>query len=184
MEQLFEEVIPEKLTDNVFKLLGTDWMLITAGTPESFNTMTASWGGLGVLWNKNVSYCFIRPKRYTYEFIEKSEYYTFSFFSDKSILGGEEKYRQVLDFCGEHSGRDTDKIAKTGITPLRGIHNTVYFAEARLVIINRKLYAQHIDEKNFLDVEVFNQFYNEGNIHKQYIGEVVSVLQKKIIVLS
>jgi len=174
MEPLFGEISPLGLTDNPFKLMGADWMLITAGTPESFNTMTASWGGFGFLWDKNVSYCFIRPKRFTFEFIEKSKYYTFSFF--------DEKYRHVLDFCGEHSGRTVDKIVQTGITPVRGIHNTVYFAEARLVIINRKLYAHHLEEKNFIDREAFSHFYNDGSIHKQYIGEIVSVLQKNFIV--
>jgi len=73
------------IDESVFKLIGDDWMLVTSGNINSFNTMTASWGGMGVLWNKPVSYIFIRPTRYTYGFIEKSNTYTLSFFDRKYI---------------------------------------------------------------------------------------------------
>jgi flavin reductase (DIM6/NTAB) family NADH-FMN oxidoreductase RutF len=79
----FKEIKPELLTDNPFKLINKDWMLITAGTPDKFNTMTASWGGLGVLWERKVAICFIRPNRYTYEFVERSENFTLSFFEEQ-----------------------------------------------------------------------------------------------------
>jgi flavin reductase (DIM6/NTAB) family NADH-FMN oxidoreductase RutF len=108
----FRETKPELLTDNPFKLIGTDWTLITAGAPRSFNTMTASWGGLGVLWDKKVCFCFIRPTRHTYSFVEKAASFTLSFF--------DEQHRKALTFCGTHSGRDTDKIAATGLTPVQG----------------------------------------------------------------
>ena len=85
-------------------------MLLTGGNMESFNTMTASWGQLGVLWNKNVLTCYIRPNRYTYEFVENGEFFTVSF------LG--EEYRKALAFCGSHSGRDCNKITETGLTPV------------------------------------------------------------------
>ena len=171
MANQFEEISPLKIEENAFKLIGTDWMLITAGTPKSFNMMTASWGGLGVLWDRNVSWCFIRPIRHTYGFIERNEFYTFSFF--------EEKYRSVLDFCGEHSGRNIDKVAKTGITPVEGIHETVYFDEARLVITCKKLYTHALDKNNFIDHGIIQKFYRGGNLHRMYIGEVITCLLKK-----
>ena len=124
----FKETIPELLTDNPFKLIGKDWMLITSGTTASFNTMTASWGGLGVLWEKKVAFCFIRPTRHTYEFVERSQYFTLSFFT--------ERHRKALSFCGSHSGRDTDKIKGAGLTPAHG-GGFVYFEEARLVMANK-----------------------------------------------
>ena len=71
MERGISQLHPETVEDNVFKLIGKDWMLITAGTSESFNTMTASWGGMGVLWDKKVSFVFVRPTRFTFEFLEK-----------------------------------------------------------------------------------------------------------------
>ena len=75
-------------------------MLVTAGTKEKFNTMTASWGGIGWLWNKPVAFVFIRPERYTYEFVEKNDYLTLSF------LGEENK--KIHAVCGSKSGRNIE----------------------------------------------------------------------------
>lgn len=163
----FKETTPEFLTDNPFKLIGKDWMLITAGTPASFNTMTASWGGLGVLWEKRVAFCFIRPTRYTYEFVERSDTFTLSFF--------EERHRKALSFCGSHSGRDTDKIKKTGLTPANQ-GGFVYFDEARLVLACRKLYFQDISPEHFLD-QAINDMYPQRDYHRMYVGEIVQCLR-------
>ena len=112
MNAFLKEIKPANIKDNPFKLIGGDWMLITAGTKESFNTMTASWGGLGVLWDKEVAFAFVRPTRHTFGFMEKSPVFTLSFFA--------EQYRPALEFCGAHSGRDVNKIAQTGLTPAFG----------------------------------------------------------------
>ena len=77
----FTEIDVKSINDNMFKSIGQDWMLITSGEKEKFNTMTASWGGVGVLWNKNVTFAFIRPQRYTFDFMEKNDYYSLSFFN-------------------------------------------------------------------------------------------------------
>ncbi len=161
----FKKTEPEQLTDNPFKLIGKDWMLITAGTTDSFNTMTASWGGLGVLWEKKIAVCFIRPTRYTFEFMERSGSYTLSFFA--------ERHRKALAYCGSHSGRDENKIAKAGLTPVSD-KDVVYFKEARLVLVCRKLYSQDIDPKRFLDPAIENM-YPQKDYHRMYVGEIVSV---------
>jgi flavin reductase (DIM6/NTAB) family NADH-FMN oxidoreductase RutF len=166
----FESLEPLEVEDNVFKLIGQDWMLITAGSVDSFNTMTASWGGLGVLWNKNVCFCVVRPTRYTYNFMEKSNYFTLSFF--------EEKYRDVLNFFGTHSGRNVNKIEKTGLTPQKGSKGVPFFDEARLVIEARKIYFQDINPGNFLDDSIDDN-YPEKDYHRLYIGEIIRVLKKK-----
>ena len=101
----FKEIKPEELEFNPFRLIGKDWMLITAGTEEKFNTMTASWGSVGILWNKPAVTIYVRPTRYTYEFVEKYDEFTISFFS--------EEYRSALNFCGSKSGRDYDKALET-----------------------------------------------------------------------
>jgi len=165
----FKEVKPESLTDNPFRLIGSDWMLITAGTPERFNTMTASWGGLGVLWERKVCYIFIRPTRYTYEFIEKAGAFTLSFYG--------ERYRKALQFCGTHSGRNTDKMQGTGLTPVsdRGF---VYFNEARLVLVCRKLYFQDIGPERFLDPSL-EDLYPQKDYHRMYVGEIERCLIKE-----
>jgi flavin reductase (DIM6/NTAB) family NADH-FMN oxidoreductase RutF len=165
----FEILDPLEIGDNVFKLIGQDWMLITAGTVDSLNTMTASWGGMGVLWNKNVCFCVIRPTRYTYEFMEKSDNFTLCFFT--------EKYRDVLNFCGTHSGRDVDKIEMTGLTPLEGSNGIVFFDEARLVIETSKIYFQDLNPENFLDDSIDGN-YPKKDYHRMYIGEIDRVLKK------
>lgn len=164
----FEEAKLEMLRENPFKLIGTDWMLVTAGTPDSFNTMTASWGGMGVLWQKQVCFCFIRPTRYTYEFIERARYFTLSFF--------DERYRDVLNLCGSRSGRDTDKVKESGITPVKE-DGYVYFTEARLVLICKKLYYQDISPDHFVDPQI-DSLYPAKDYHRMYVGEITTCLTK------
>ena len=97
------------LKENFFETIGKEWMLVTAGTKEKFNTMTASWGGIGWLWNKPVAFVFIRPERYTYEFVEENDHLTLSF------LGEENK--KIHAVCGSKSGRNIDKVKETGLKP-------------------------------------------------------------------
>lgn len=162
-----KDIRPDSIADNVFKLLASDWMLVTAGNLKSCNTMTASWGGFGVLWNKNICWCVIRPQRYTYEFMEKADRFTLSFFA--------EKYREALKICGTKSGRDIDKIAKTGLTSAETESTAVYFKEARMVIECRKIYFQDIDPTHFLESWIHNE-YPKKDYHRLYMGEIVRCL--------
>ena len=168
MEAGFQGVDPEAVQDNIFRLIGKDWMLITAGTRGSFNTMTASWGGVGVLWDKKVCFTFVRPTRYTFEFLEKSEFYTLSFLK--------EQYRDILMYCGTKSGRDVNKVTETSLTPVFG-ENTVFFAEARLVMECRKIYVEDIKPGNFLDQAV-NEYYPKKDYHRIYVGEIIRCLTR------
>ncbi|AFV01862.1 hypothetical protein UNSWDHB_2015 [Dehalobacter sp. UNSWDHB] len=169
MNNEFKLVEPEQLTDNSFKLVGKDWMLITAGNMEKYNTMTASWGGFGVLWNKKVCFCFVRPSRYTYQFMEENDTFTLSFF--------EEDYRKALSFCGSNSGRDVDKTAATGITPAESMSGSVYFEEARLVMECKKLYYQDLDPSHFLDSAIESN-YKQNDYHRVYVGEIIQCYTK------
>ncbi|MBA4390390.1 MAG: flavin reductase [Syntrophus sp. (in: bacteria)] len=168
MNNIFKEINPEFVMDNPFKLIGSDWMLITAGSRESFNTMTGAWGGLGIMWEKKVAWCVIRPNRYTYKFVEESPFYTLSFL--------EEQYRDVLTYCGTKSGRDVNKVAETGLTPVFG-ENTIYFAEARLVLECKKIYFQDILPKNFLSPEI-EEYYPQKDYHRMYVGEIIRSLTR------
>lgn len=154
-----------------FKLIGRDWMLITAGTSDSFNTMTASWGGLGILWNKNVATVYVRPSRYTHDFIEKSDRLTLSFFP--------ENCRVALQVCGSRSGRDCDKVAEAGLHPVALESGAMTFSEARLVLDCRKLFKTEMTEENFCDAKVFSQWYNadDGAPHTIYILEIEKVYE-------
>ena len=79
----WKTITPEQLTQNPFSLIGKDWGLVTAGTTEKVNTMTVSWGGVGIMWGKPVAFIFIRPQRYTKQFIDKEEELTLSFYSEE-----------------------------------------------------------------------------------------------------
>lgn len=153
------------LTDNVFRLIGQENFLITAGTLKKYNTMTAAWGGLGYLWNKCVAIIFVRPQRYTYRFTEQHRYFTLSFF--------ESEYRRALDFCGTHSGRNVDKARATGLTPVWAGSDSVGFREARFVLECRKLYRQDLAADCFLDRRLRKKVYPKHDFHRVYIGEIV-----------
>ncbi len=165
----FREIQPNEIVGNVFDRIGRQWMLITAGKLEKCNTMTASWGGLGVLWGKNVATCYIRPQRYTRTFVEQEEFFTLSFFG--------EDYRQALNLCGTKSGRELDKIAQAGLTPTTCDCGSVFFKEAELVLCCRKIYTDIIKPENFLEPSIKANYPNE-DYHHLYIGEIVKVFVK------
>lgn len=165
----FRELTAKEITDNPFRLIGDDWALVTSGTEERFNTMTVSWGGVGIMWGKPVAFTFIRPQRYTFEFMENNEYFTMSFF--------DESQRDALKFCGSKSGRDCDKVKETGLTPAFTDEGVPYFEEARLVLVCKKMYSQFLNEDSITDRESVAKWYND-DYHKMYISEIVKVLQK------
>lgn len=165
----FTEINCENLNMNAFKSIGKDWMLITSGNKEKFNTMTASWGSVGVLWNKNIATIFVRPQRYTFEFLEKNDIYTLSFF------GG--NFKKELVFCGKNSGNNVDKIKSTGLIPIFD-DNFTFFSQAKLVFVCKKIYTDFIKPDNFLDDSIKINYEN-NDYHKIYVGEIVKCLVKK-----
>ena len=155
--------------ENANKLIVKDWMLITARDGDGANAMTASWGGLGELWNTHVAFCFVRPERYTCPLIEKDERISLAFF--------DEEYRPALTFCGKNSGRDMDKLAAAGLTTSE-IDGVPVINEAKTLLICRKLYADDIKESCFIDKDML-KYYEEGGFHRFYVMEVEKVLVKE-----
>jgi flavin reductase (DIM6/NTAB) family NADH-FMN oxidoreductase RutF len=166
----FIEIQPEELNKSPFQIIGTDWMLITAERNNKVNTMTASWGGLGVMWGKNVAYTVIRPHRFTKEFVDNSVTFSLTFL-DKS-------FKKQLSYLGAVSGRDEDKISKANLT-IQHTANTPYFEEGNLVIICKKLYSQDYKPECFIARELDEKCYPEKDYHTLYISEVVKVLIKE-----
>ena len=162
-------VDPKSLDLNVFSAIGEKWMLITAGTADKCNTMTASWGGLGVIWGAPAATCYIRPQRYTKEFVDREEYFTLSFFP--------EEYRKQLSLCGSKSGRELDKVKECGFTVKTAACGAPYFEEAELVLVCRKRFAQDMNPDNIPE-EIKEKWYPEKDYHTLYIGHIVEVLQK------
>ena len=163
----FKEIKPEELNFNPFTRIGSDWMLLTAGTEDKFNTMTASWGGLGHLWGKDVAFAFIRPQRYTKQFVDENDCFSLCFF------GGEQM--EALRYLGTASGRDEDKIAKSGLT-LTHIDSVPCFEEASLVLLCRKLYVQTLEPEQFTDRAVADSCYPNHDFHDLYIAEIQKAL--------
>lgn len=166
---MFHAIDPKDLKENAFSLIGEQWMLITAGTAERCNTMTASWGGLGVIWGAPAATCYIRPQRYTKEFIDREECFTLSFF--------DKEYRPALSLCGAKSGRDIDKVKECGFTVRTAACGAPYFEEARLVLVCRKRFAQPMDPA-LIPEDVKERWYPEKDYHTLYIGEIVEAYQK------
>lgn len=160
------EISVKTIRENIFELVGDKWMLVTAGNQEKCNTMTASWGGAGVLWGKDVAFLFVRPTRYTYEFIERESTFSLSFFL--------EGHRETLGLCGSKSGRDIDKFAACGLTPAYS-GGTPYIGQADRVLICRKLYAQDIDPEKFTDASLDAKWYH-GDYHRMYVVEITQAL--------
>ena len=159
-----------EIKESAAALFDERWALITAGNKNSYNTMTASWGGIGELWNKDVCFVFIRPQRYTYEFTEREEYFTVSFLP--------EEYKKALVFCGRNSGRDFDKAKETGLTPVE-FDESMGFEESEITVLCRKLYYQDIDPEGFVNAEIDGECYSAKDYHRMYIAEIVKVFIKE-----
>ena len=166
----YKRIAPSEIKGNPFSLIGDEWMLITAGNMENYNTMTASWGGFGVLWHKEVCTIYVRPQRYTFEFLENNEVFTLSFFDSK--------FKEALKFCGSKSGRDYNKADETGLTPAATDKGSVGFNESKLVIECRKIYFQDIVPENFLD-DTIKKNYPDSDYHRIYVGEIINVYSKE-----
>ncbi|MCL2546551.1 MAG: flavin reductase [Oscillospiraceae bacterium] len=167
---MFIQTPIENLPLNPFAAIGNQWMLITAVRDGTLNTMTASWGGLGVLWHKNVATIYVRPQRYTHEFLDASDTFTLSFLP--------ETYREALTLCGKMSGRDGDKIAQTNLTTVIDGENA-YFQEAELVLTCRKIYKSKLDPEGFIDSTI-DKNYPIKDYHTIYIGEIQECIIKQL----
>ena len=174
---MFKEIDKKELMVNSLTCFGDDWMALTAGTKETgCNTMTVAWGHMGSLWSRSgqpgylpTAVCYVRPQRYTKEFMDREPFFTLSAFSAE--------YKKALGYLGSHSGRDSDKIAEAGLTPVYS-DGTAYFAEAEKVYICRKLYHGALSEDGFIDKALVEHNYPERDFHEVYIGEIVKILMK------
>ena len=162
---MLKQIPVDSISMNVFQAIGKQWMLITAGDREDCNTMTASWGGLGILWGKPAATAYVRPQRYTHSYMQREDYFTLSFLP--------ETYRKALAYCGSHSGREEDKWAASGLTPAFTEQGVPYVAEAELVRVVRKQFCQRMEGESILDQDVKDLDYPEADYHYIYIGQIM-----------
>lgn len=162
------------LNTEIFKLFDDHWALLTAGTPEDYNTMTISWGSLGTIWaprgaGRQIATVYVKPSRYTFGYLEKSDYYTISFFP--------ESCRKDLAYLGSHSGRDGDKLAQTSLTPVEKAHGTMGFEEATLTLVCHKLYSDAFKREG-IPADIVSAYYDGDEPHHFYIGEIMDFDEK------
>lgn len=168
----FQTINADMFEYSPFRIIGKDWMLITAKKDEKVNCMTASWGGMGVMWNKNVVFIVVRKSRYTKEFLDASDSFSLTFFDRK-------KYGKMLNFMGTVSGRDENKIEKCGLT-VTYFDGIPYFNEAAKVILCKKMCRQPIQPDSFFLKEIDERWYPDQDYHDLYIGEIVEILSSDI----
>lgn len=166
----YTKIAPQDIEGNIIRNLEENWMLITAGDPESYNTMTASWGGLGEIWSTPVSFITVRNTRFTYQFLQNNDIYTLTFF------GGKEK--EAMGYLGSHSGRDGDKIAQTGLTPMETPLGSMSFEQATMILECRKLYEKELDPKSIFDDQIAADYLKNDERHILFFGEIVNVWVK------
>ncbi len=158
----------EELEFNPFEKIGKEWALVSAGSKQKANTMTVSWGGVGVLWGKNVVFIFIRDSRYTKEFIDSGDFFSVSFMS--------ESYKKALNYCGSHSGKNKDKMAGAGLT-WNYKHSIPFIDEGSFILLCQKMSATKITETSFLSPDI-KKWYTDGDLHTMYVGEIIEVLAR------
>ena len=157
-----------EFTAQSFDIFNKEWAIVCAGEQEHYNAMTISWGGLGTLWGKPVVTVYVKPVRYTYQFMNDSEYFTVSFY--------DEQYRNAMQVYGSTSGRNTDKEAVTGFVPVKLEHGVTY-EQAKVTLVCRKIYYNDLVLENIPE-EVVQRTYTTEAPHRMFIGEVIDVIRK------
>lgn len=163
--------VPVSEFSGVFDRLNKDWMLITAGDADHANSMTASWGAFGILWNQPVAICFIRPQRHTFFLTEQSETLSLSFFT--------EEWKNALSYMGKFSGRDGDKYAACGMSTAHFEDGTPYVSDSAVVLRCRKLYAGRLEESCFFDRALIEKNYPQRDFHQMYVCKIEQVLVRE-----
>lgn len=165
--KIMKEIRPIEIRENPVELFGRDWALVTAGNKDDFNTMTVSWGMIGNLWQEPMAEVFVRPHRFTHEFIEREGRFTISFFH--------EEMRKILGVMGTKSGRDIDKMHYPGLTPSELPSGLIGFKEAKLIVECEVVYSDVFDGDRFKDKELLEKIYPQHDLHTRYIGRITKV---------
>ena len=173
--ELFTSIKPTEITDNVFKLVGEDYTVITGGKADDYNAMTASFGGWGQLFDYSTTWCFLRANRYTLEYIKKQKTYTMSYFSDH--------YKEQVLYFGSQTGRGTDKMKNSPLTAVDTPLGNVSYKEARLIIECELIEITTVNPDDFYS-ERGKQFVEEAYVeakdyHKLVFGKITNVWVRK-----
>ena len=172
-KNIFTQIDPYKLEgENFFADIGKEWMLVSAKSDISgrANMMTASWGCMGILWNKNIVNIYVRPSRYTYNYLANNDYFTLNFLED----GNDNTY----SFCGTKSGKDYDKVAETGLIPVRFSDYLYGFDKSKYIFLCKKIYSQPMSIDCFSDQESGKKLYPNDDVHTMFVAEIEKIYKK------
>ncbi len=167
----FKEIAAKELSENLFHKIDDDWLLICAWDNENgrMNMMTASWGGFGILWHKEVCFLFVRPQRHTHKLLDEQDVFSVA------VLPFDKKDAHKV--CGKLSGRNVDKIKETGLS-VTEIDGTVTVSEGELVFVVKKLYEDILKKEGFLE-EALLKNYPADDFHTVYVCEIKKVYIKE-----
>lgn len=175
-EDIFKKISPEEIKDNVFILSGKIFPVVTVGGKNNYNSMTASGGGMGLLFRKPVTMLLFPSKRYSLELIEKEQKYTMSYFPDE--------YRKQVMFLGSKSGRNTEKMKEVELSAIQTPSGNMSFKEARLIIdckllqITTPVFPDDFYSKEAIDY--MREPYKDLGEHRKYVfGEIMHVWEKR-----
>lgn len=164
----YVKIAPTEIPGNIIERVSEEWMLITSGGKESYNTMTASWGGVGTIWSTPVSFIAVHNTRYTYEFLQENDLYTLTFFDGAQ--------KEAMTYLGTHSGRDGDKVAQSGLTPMETPLGNMSFEQGTMILECRKMYENKLDPKSIFDDQIAAGYLKtDGQHHVLFFGEIVNV---------
>lgn len=155
----------QKLELDIFSRYEDKWALVCAGDETGWNAMAISWGGLGTLWERPAATVYVKPIRYTWQFLQKNDKFTVIFLP--------ESMKKAVGIMGTHSGRDGDKAALAGLTPVF-LDGCVTFAEAETTLVCRKMYTQDM-KRDTMPADVIADYYTEEEPHTIFIGEVIEI---------
>ena len=167
---MYREISMNELNENSVDLFNNRWALVTAGNENALNTMTVSWGAIGELWGNDMATLYIRPQRYTEEFLNKNDYLTVSFYP-------EEMKKRIHSVCGSKSGREVDKVKECDLTPVFN-EKAPYFDEAEIVLVCKKCAKSKFNPNDFIDSEIDEKWYPQKDYHYIYYAKIEKVLVK------
>ncbi|MDF2476933.1 MAG: flr 2 [Sphingobacterium sp.] len=169
----YDHIDPKDLPDNAIELVSEQWMVVTAGKENAFNSMVISWGGLGYIWEKPVVFTFINSSRYTYQFLQQESGYTLAVFP--------EKYRGALHILGSKSGKSNDKVKEAGLTPIKTPSGLISYKEARMIIECKNIMIQDLDYNKTVPSYKIADMYKNAPMshHNMFISEITNIWLKK-----
>jgi flavin reductase (DIM6/NTAB) family NADH-FMN oxidoreductase RutF len=162
--------------DEIFQImqkkLSQEGLLLTSSSKDHrLNVMTIGWGLVGRLWREPVYMVAVRPSRYTYEFIEATQEF--------SVNIPAEGMEDTVAYCGQVSGRDSDKFRERGLTALSGKTVKSPIIKECIGHIECQVIGTSTVRPERISSSVQQSCYSAGDYHTLYYGRIQTILKEK-----